>query len=135
VTTTRGWAATCSDATTASPSPGCPTTSCWARRRAAALTSARGLEVGQGAGPTARKIRATGREGTRSLLRDAQPVMAVLDLELADHEGNREAIRTIQLALVGGHALGGAYGSPYRTAERRILLHPIRLCLAGQARI
>jgi predicted DNA-binding transcriptional regulator YafY len=100
---------------------------------AATLTSARGLDVGQGAGPTARKIRATGREGTRSLLRDAQRVTSVLDLKLADHEGHREAIRTIQLALVGGHALEGAYASPYGTAERTILLHPIRLCLAGQA--
>jgi predicted DNA-binding transcriptional regulator YafY len=100
---------------------------------AAALTSARGLDVGQGAGPTARKIRATGREGERSLLGDALRVTAVLDLKLADHEGHREAIRTIQLALVGGHALEGDYASPYRLEAKTIVLHPIRLCLIKQA--
>lgn len=100
---------------------------------AAALTSARGLDVGEGAAPTARKIRATGRGRAGSLLEDALRVTAVLDLKLADHEGHREAIRTIQLALVGKHALEGAYTSPYRVGGKTILLHPIRLCLIKQA--
>ena len=100
---------------------------------AAALTSARGLDVGEGAAPTARKIRATGRGRAGTLLEDALRVTAVLDLKLADHEGHREAIRTIQLALVGKHALEGAYTSPYRLGEKTILLHPIRLCLIKQA--
>ena len=52
---------------------------------------------------------------------------------MADHDGHREAIRTIQLALVGKHALEGAYASPYQPAEKTILLHPIRLCLVKQA--
>ena len=100
---------------------------------AAALTSARGLDVGEGAGPTARKIRATGRGSTRTLLGDALRVTSALDLKLADHGGHREVIRTIQLALVGKHALEGAYASPYQPAEKSVLLHPIRLCLVKQA--
>jgi len=100
---------------------------------AAALTSAKGLDVGEGAGPTARKIRATGRESARNLLEDALRVTAVMDLKMADHGGHREAIRTIQLALVGKHALEGVYASPYQPSENMILLHPIRLCLIKQA--
>ena len=100
---------------------------------AAALTSARGLDVGEGAAPAARKIRATGKATSGTLLEDALRVTSVLDLKLADHEGHREAIRTIQLALVGKHALEGAYASPYQQVEKTILLHPIRLCLVKQA--
>jgi predicted DNA-binding transcriptional regulator YafY len=100
---------------------------------AVALTSAKGLDVGEGAGPTARKIRATGRQAERTLLEDALRVTAVLDLKLADHEEHRGTIRTIQYALVERHALEGTYSSPYQTAEKTILLHPIRLCLVKQA--
>jgi predicted DNA-binding transcriptional regulator YafY len=100
---------------------------------AAALTSAKGLDVGEGAGPAARKIGATGRESARTLLEDALRVTKVLDLKMADHEGHRESIRTIQLALVGKHALEGAYASPYQGGEKMVLLHPIRLCLVKQA--
>ncbi len=100
---------------------------------AVALTSAKGLDVGEGAGPTARKIRATGRQAERTLLEDALRVTAVLDLKLADHEEHRGTIRTIQYALVERHALEGTYSSPYQTSEKTILLHPIRLCLVKQA--
>jgi predicted DNA-binding transcriptional regulator YafY len=100
---------------------------------AAALTSAKGLDVGEGAGPTARKIRATGRGSARTLLEDALRVTEVLDLKLADHEGHRGAIRTVQLALVEKTALEGTYASPYRSGEKTVLLHPIRLCLVKQA--
>lgn len=100
---------------------------------AVALTSAKGLDVGEGAGPAARKIRVTGRGTSGTLLEDALRVTKVLDLKLADHEGHKEAIRTIQLALVGKLALEGVYSSPYQTGEKRILLHPIRLCLVKQA--
>jgi predicted DNA-binding transcriptional regulator YafY len=68
-----------------------------------------------------------------TLLEDALRVTKVLDLKLADHDGHREAVRTIQLALVGKLALEGVYSSPYQTAEKTILLHPIRLCLVKQA--
>ena len=100
---------------------------------AVALTSARGLDVGEGAGPTARKIRATGREGARRLLEDALRVTAVLDLKLADHEAHREAIRAVQWALIDRKCLDGSYASPYQSAEKRLVLHPYRLCLVKQA--
>jgi predicted DNA-binding transcriptional regulator YafY len=100
---------------------------------AAALTSAKGLDVGEGAGPTARKIRTTGRGSSQMLLEDALRVTAVLDLKLADHGGHRETIRTIQLALVEQFALEGSYASPYRPGEKQLILHPIRLCLVKQA--
>ena len=100
---------------------------------AAALSSAKGLDVGQGAVPTARKIRATGREPSRTILEDALRVTSVLDLKLADHEGHRETIRTIQWALIDRKCLEGSYASPYQAAEKRLLLHPFRLCLVNQA--
>ena len=54
---------------------------------AAAPTSARGLDVGEGAVPTARKIRATGKgQFARTLLEDALRVTSVLDLKLAEHD-------------------------------------------------
>jgi predicted DNA-binding transcriptional regulator YafY len=100
---------------------------------AAALTSTRGLDVGEGAGPASRKIQATGRGRTRTLLDDALRVTAVLDLKLADHERHREAVRTIQRALVERKCLEGVYVSPYRPGERLLVLHPVRLCLVKQA--
>ncbi len=100
---------------------------------AATLTSAKGLDVGAGAGPTVRKLGATVKDGARKLLEDAQRVTAVLDLGLADHDGHREVIRTIQFALVQKCALEGIYASPHRPGENTVLLHPIRLCLLKQA--
>jgi predicted DNA-binding transcriptional regulator YafY len=100
---------------------------------AAALTAAKGLDIGAGAGPTVRKLRATGRERARRLLEDAQRVMAVLDLKLADHEGHRDAIRTIQWALIERKCLEGTYASPYQPEQKHLLLLPYRLCLVKQA--
>jgi predicted DNA-binding transcriptional regulator YafY len=100
---------------------------------AAALTAAKGLDIGVGAGPTVRKLRATGREPARRLLEDAQRVMAVLDLKLADHDAHRQTIRTIQWALIERKCLEGTYASPYQVGEKHLLLLPYRLCLVKQA--
>ena len=100
---------------------------------ATALTSAKGLDVGRGAEPTTRKLRGTGRESSRGLLEDVLRVTAVLDLKLADHEGHRDAIKVIQEALVGNKCLEGVYLSPYQKTEKRLFLHPIRVCLVPQA--
>ncbi len=100
---------------------------------ATALTSAKGLDVGKGAEPTTRKLRATGRSSSQMLLEDALRVTAVLDMKLADHEGHKESIRVIQHALVEKRGLEGIYLSPYQTTEKRLILHPIRLCLVKQA--
>ncbi len=100
---------------------------------AAAITTARGLDIGEGAAPTARKLHATSRARARSLLADAERVTAVLDLKLADHEAHRDTIRTIQWALIERKCLEGTYASPYQSAEKRLLLLPYRLCLVKQA--
>jgi predicted DNA-binding transcriptional regulator YafY len=100
---------------------------------ATALTSAKGLDVGDGAGPTAWKIRSTGRDRSRTLLEDALRVTTVLDLKLADHEGHRQTVRTIQWALIDRKCLEGTYASPYQASEKRLVLHPYRLCLVKQA--
>lgn len=42
-------------------------------------------------------------------------------------------IRTIQLALVENKRLEGIYLSPYQKTEKRLDLHPIRLCLVKQS--
>ena len=100
---------------------------------ATALTSAKGLDVGRGAQLTTRKLQAAGHRNFPTLLEDALRVTAVLDLKLADHEGHRDAIKVIQEALVGNKCLEGVYLSPYQKKEKRLILHPIRLCLVKQA--
>jgi predicted DNA-binding transcriptional regulator YafY len=100
---------------------------------ATALSAATGLDVGEGAGPTTRKLQATGQRGFGQLLEDALRVTAVLDLKLANHEGHRDAIKVIQEALISKQCLEGVYASPYQETEKRLILHPIRLCLIKQA--
>ena len=100
---------------------------------AAVLTRAKGLDVGVGAEATTRKLQATGRESAANLLKDAQRVTAVLDLKLADHEGHKDIILTIQRALIKKKCLEGTYASPYRPETKVVILHPIRLCLVKQA--
>jgi predicted DNA-binding transcriptional regulator YafY len=100
---------------------------------ATVLTSAKGLDVGMGAEPTSRKLMATGLRNSSKLLEDALRVTTVLDLKLADHEGHRDAIKVIQEALVGNKCLEGFYLSPYQKKEKRLIIHPIRLCLVKQA--
>jgi predicted DNA-binding transcriptional regulator YafY len=100
---------------------------------AAALTTAKGLDISPGAKPTTRKLQATGRERARSLLEDAQRVIAVLDLKLADHAAHRETIRTIHTALIERKCLEGTYVTPYQAGEKSLLLVPYRLCLVKQA--
>jgi predicted DNA-binding transcriptional regulator YafY len=100
---------------------------------AAVLTGAKGLDLGAGAEPTTRKLRATSREKGRTLLEDAGRIMAVLDLKLADHEAHRDTFRTIQTALIERKCLEGTYVSPYQPVEKRLLLLPYRLCLVKQA--
>ncbi len=100
---------------------------------ATVLSSAKGLDVGRGAEPTTRKLQATGSRNSHKLLEDAIRVTTVLDLKLADHEGHRDTIKVIQEALVGNKSLEGIYLSPYHKKEKRLIFHPIRLCLIKQA--
>ena len=100
---------------------------------ATVLTEAAGLEVGASARPSTRKIVAAGRQEVGDFLVDAEAVMAVLDLKLADHSRHRETIKTVQWALVEGKQLSGEYESPHEDGPVRLTLHPYRLCLTNQA--
>ena len=97
------------------------------------LTSAQGLDVTQGAGPTSRKLKVGTNEENTKLLAEVERVTSVLDLKLADHSRHHELIKTIQWALVKGHKLTGTYSSPYEPKPKRLDLHPYRLCLIKQA--
>ena len=100
---------------------------------AATLTSAPGLDVTRGAGPTTRKLRASPREKAATLLAEVGRITSVLDLKLADHSRHHETIRTVQWALIEGRRVTGTYASPYEPRPKRLDLHPYRLCLVKQA--
>jgi predicted DNA-binding transcriptional regulator YafY len=100
---------------------------------ATVISEAVGLDDATTARPTTRKIAARSREATRDLLSDAEAVMAVLDLKLADHSRHREMIKTVQWALVEKKQLAGEYESPHEEGPAQFVLHPYRLCLTNRA--
>jgi predicted DNA-binding transcriptional regulator YafY len=100
---------------------------------ATALTKADGLNIGDGAAPTTRKIAASSHEEVSQLMADAENLVSVMDLKLADHSQHREIIKTIQLALVQKKQAAGKYESPYQDEAIGLSLHPIRLCLVKSA--
>ncbi|WP_337175426.1 transcriptional regulator [Paludisphaera sp.] len=100
---------------------------------AAAITSAPGLDVTLGAGPTTRKLAATSGDEAAATLEAAGRLTTVLDLKLADHSRCREAVRTAQWALLEGRQLAGRYLSPHDPRTKKLTLHPYRLCLLKQA--
>ena len=100
---------------------------------ATVITKAAGLDAGADARPTTRKIAAVSSEQAAELLSDAEAVMTVLDLKLADHSRHQEMIRTVQWSLIKGKQVTGQYQSPYQERPVKLTLHPYRLCLAGQA--
>ncbi len=100
---------------------------------AGAITRGPGLDINTGASPVSRKLASVSKEDVAQLLVDAEELVKVLDLKLADHSKHREIIQTIQWALVKGKQLAGTYRSPYETGEVKLQLHPYRLCLVKQA--
>jgi predicted DNA-binding transcriptional regulator YafY len=100
---------------------------------ATAITAGPGLDVTAGAKPVSRKLAATSKDEVAQLLADAEALIAVLDLKLADHSRHREIIRTVQWALVKRKQLAGTYRSPHEGREVKLQLHPYRLCLIKQA--
>lgn len=100
---------------------------------ATVITKAAGLNVTAGAKATTQRIAAVSNEQSARLLEDAQQVMAVLGLKLADHSRSNEAIRTVQWALLQRKQLAGQYLSPYQREPVKLTLHPFRLCLVQQA--
>jgi len=100
---------------------------------ASVITRAAGLNVTPGAKAATQRIAAVSNEQSAKLLEDAQQVMAVLDLKLADHSRSNEAIRAVQCALIQRKQLAGVYRSPYQHEPVKLTLHPYRLCLIQQA--
>lgn len=100
---------------------------------ATAATSVAGLKVGVGAKPTTRKIAAKLSDEGQQILADAEQLIVVLDLKLADHSRKHEILRTIQWSLLQRRQVAGQYTTPYQEKPRRLRLHPIRLCLVQHA--
>jgi len=100
---------------------------------ATALTQSPGLDVGTGAAPTTRKLQVTSPEGIKEILADAAELISVLGLKLADHSKHRDAIKTIQFALLEERQITGQYESPYEPEAVKLRLHPFRLCLIKNA--
>lgn len=104
-----------------------------AQGTATAITAGPGLDITAGAKPVTRKLSAVAKEEVAQVLADAEALVAVLDLKLADHSRHREIIRTVQWALVKRKQAIGAYRSPYEARDVKLQLHPYRLCLVKQA--
>jgi predicted DNA-binding transcriptional regulator YafY len=100
---------------------------------ATAITSAAGLDIGRGAKPTTRKLAATSSDKSAAILADAEQIVEVLDLKLADHSRCRDVIRTAQHALLERKQLAATYESPYQKKPVKLILHPYRLVLVQQA--
>lgn len=99
---------------------------------ATVLTEAAGLGAAS-TRPVTRKIAVASPQDTTDFLADAEALIAVLDLKLADHSRHREMIRTVQWALVQGKQLIGEYESPHETGPVNLRIHPYRLVLTNQA--
>ncbi len=100
---------------------------------AAAITAGPGLDINPGARPVTRKLASVAKEDVAQVLADAEQLVSVFDLKLANHSRHRDIIRTIQWALVKMKQLTGTYRSPYEEGEVKLQLHPYRLCLVKQA--
>ncbi len=100
---------------------------------AAAITAGPGLDINSGAKPVTRKLAAVSKEDVAKILADAEELVSVLDLKLADHSRHRDIIRTIQWTLVKRKLVSGTYRSPHEAEEVKLQLHPYRLCLVKSA--
>jgi predicted DNA-binding transcriptional regulator YafY len=100
---------------------------------ASAITEAPGLDAAAAAKPVTRKIAAASSEEVVELLADAEAVMTVLNLKLADHSRHQDMIRAVQWALVKQRQVSGQYISPYKERPVKLTLHPYHLCFVNQA--
>ena len=100
---------------------------------ATVATKATGLDVGVGASATTRKLEAASTGDVKEILADTAQLVSVLDLKLADHSKHREAIKTIQFALLEERQITGQYERPYEPKPAKLRLHPYRLCLVKNA--
>ena len=102
---------------------------------ATVTSAAAGLDINTGVSPASEKFLAARPDATE-LFEEATHLTQVLDLKLVDHSQHREALRTIQWALVERKQLTGKYLSPYESGEsgpKTLTLHPYRLCLVKSA--
>lgn len=100
---------------------------------ATVATKAKGLDIGSGASPTTRKLAAKSAESAQSILADAERLIAIFDLKLADHSRHQEIFKTVQWAVLKRKQLTGQYESPYESKPVTLRLHPYRLCLVKNA--
>ena len=100
---------------------------------ATAATTAPGLDVSRGAGPTSEKLATRSGKKAEEILREAQRFTEVLDLKLADHSRHLDCVRTVQWALLTNKQLTGQYESPYESKPVKLTVHPYRLCLIKSA--
>jgi predicted DNA-binding transcriptional regulator YafY len=100
---------------------------------AASVSREQGLALGRETREAVDKISATQRDERSKILDDAQRLIQVLDLKLADHSKHTEMIRSAQWALIEGKQLVGTYESPYKGKARKLRLHPYRIVLVRQA--
>lgn len=99
---------------------------------ATSIARAPGLDVAVGPSAT-RKLAVASGESIGQLMADAERMVCVMDLKLADHSRHRETIKAIQFALMQRKQLSGQYESPYEPRPVSLRLHPIRLCLIKNA--
>lgn len=82
---------------------------------------------------TNKKLKATASEDTSNLLKDAEKLISVIGLQMAEHGKHHETLRTVQRALIDRNQLTGKYKSPYDEKPKQLRLTPYRLCLVKQA--
>lgn len=103
------------------------------------ISSAPGLETARGARRTTEKLAAqlnlelAAGQAAVQILTDAERVISVANLSLADHRDCQEVMRAAQRALLSGHQVVGTYHSPHKVKPIYLRLHPYRLCLVKQA--
>jgi predicted DNA-binding transcriptional regulator YafY len=100
---------------------------------ATVATKAKGLDIGSGASPTTRKLAAKSVESAQTILADAERLIAIFDLKLADHSRHQEIFKSVQWAVLKRKQLTGQYESPYELKPVTLKLHPYRLCLVKNA--
>ena len=115
------------------PTPGLTEDEALGQAVATVMTKAAGLDVAGGAAPTTRKVALKSGESIQQLMADAERLVSVLDLKLADHSRHYTTIKAIQMALIQRKQITGQYESPYETGPVRLRLHPYRLCLIKTA--
>ena len=75
---------------------------------ATSIAKSAGLNVSEGAGPTSDRLAARASSvRERRLFEEAEQLVSVFDLKLADHSAHLEMIKTIQWALLNGKQVTG----------------------------